>query len=247
MKWLKRTAAVGMTAVMLFSCLPAAGAVQPGEELTRGETASILLEAATDYNADVTYGDILKGYPGGDLNEDGAVTRAQALVMLQRAFGGLPEPKGDNARSGYPAANFTDIPAWAQAELEDVLASGIVAGTSATTFSPDRKITKEQLELFLQRTYALEGSNLKDDFYATVNKEALVTASSGRVTWGPVPSMTWAQRMDEEIAGIIQELVDGGAKTEGEKKIVNFYRNYSQYRGKKCGGNCPHSALLGCH
>lgn len=46
-------------------------------------------EAATDYNADVTYGDILKGYPGGDLNEDGAVTRAQALVMLQRAFGGL--------------------------------------------------------------------------------------------------------------------------------------------------------------
>ena len=124
MKWLKRTAAAGMTAVMLFSCLPAAGAVQPGEELTRGETASILLEAATDYNADVTYGDILKGYPGGDLNEDGAVTRAQALVMLQRAFGGLPEPKGDNARSGYPAANFTDIPAWAQAELEDVLASG---------------------------------------------------------------------------------------------------------------------------
>ena len=54
MKWLKRTAAAGMTAVMLFSCLPAAGAVQPGEELTRGETASILLEAATDYNADVT-------------------------------------------------------------------------------------------------------------------------------------------------------------------------------------------------
>lgn len=53
MKWLKRTAAAGMTAVMLFSCLPAAGAVQPGEELTRGETASILLEAATDYNADV--------------------------------------------------------------------------------------------------------------------------------------------------------------------------------------------------
>ena len=109
MKWLKRTAAAGMTAVMLFSCFRG-GAVQPGEELTRGETASILLEAATDYNADVTYGDILKGYPGGDLNEDGAVTRAQALVMLQRAFGGLPEPKGDNARSGYPAANLRTSP-----------------------------------------------------------------------------------------------------------------------------------------
>ena len=211
MKWLKRTAAAGMTAVMLFSCLPAAGAVQPGEELTRGETASILLEAATDYNADVTYGDILKGYPGGDLNEDGAVTRAQALVMLQRAFGGLPEPKGDNARSGYPAANFTDIPAWAQAELEDVLASGIVAGTSATTFSPDRKITKEQLDLFLQRTYALEGSNLKDDFYATVNKEALDNSVIRPGYLGASAFYDLGAKVDEEIAGIIQELVDGGA------------------------------------
>lgn len=63
MKWLKRTAAAGMTAVMLFSCLPAAGAVQPGEELTRGETASILLEAATDYNADVTMETFSRGIP----------------------------------------------------------------------------------------------------------------------------------------------------------------------------------------
>ena len=239
MKWLKRTAAAGMTAVMLFSCLPAAGAVQPGEELTRGETASILLEAATDYNADVTYGDILKGYPGGDLNEDGAVTRAQALVMLQRAFGGLPEPKGDNARSGYPAANFTDIPAWAQAELEDVLASGIVAGTSATTFSPDRKITKEQLELFLQRTYALEGSNLKDDFYATVNKEALDNSVIRPGYLGASAFYDLGAKVDEEIAGIIQELVDGGAKTEGEKKIVNFYRNILNIEARNAEGIAP--------
>ena len=239
MKWLKRTAAAGMTAVMLFSCLPAAGAVQPGEELTRGETASILLEAATDYNADVTYGDILKGYPGGDLNEDGAVTRAQALVMLQRAFGGLPEPKGDNARSGYPAANFTDIPAWAQAELEDVLASGIVAGTSATTFSPDRKITKEQLDLFLQRTYALEGSNLKDDFYATVNKEALDNSVIRPGYLGASAFYDLGAKVDEEIAGIIQELVDGGAKTEGEKKIVNFYRNILNTEARNAEGIAP--------
>ena len=150
----------------------------------------------------MTYGDILKGYPGGDLNEDGAVTRAQALVMLQRAFGGLPEPKGDNARSGYPAANFTDIPAWAQAELEDVLASGIVAGTSATTFSPDRKITKEQLELFLQRTYALEGSNLKDDFYATVNKEALDNSVIRPGYLGASAFYDLGAKVDEEIAGL---------------------------------------------
>ena len=86
MSWLKRTAVAGMTAVMLLSCLPVAGAAPSEQNLTRGETAAILLEAAKDYNEDITYGDILKGYPGGDLREEEAVTRVQALVMLQRAF-----------------------------------------------------------------------------------------------------------------------------------------------------------------
>ena len=161
--WIKRAMSAALTALLLVSCFPWASAAED-PPLTRGETAATLLAAAKDYNEDVTYEDILKGYPDGSLHKDDPVTRVQALVMLQRAFDGLPAPVGDNARSGYPAANFTDIPAWAKTELQSVLASGIVAGTSATTFSPDRPITEKQLDLFLRRTYALEGSNLKDDF-----------------------------------------------------------------------------------
>ena len=120
---------------MLASSAQAALAAETGW-LTRGEAAAMLIAAADDYNPGVQKTDILKGYSDGSLHEERPVTRAQALVMLRRAFGGeLPQPVGDNARSGYSSANFTDLPAWAAEDLQDVLSTGIVAGTTATTFS----------------------------------------------------------------------------------------------------------------
>lgn len=236
--WRRRTAAAALAALLLVSCLPLAGAAED-QPLTRGETAATLLAAAKDYNEDVTYETILKGYPDGSLHEDDPVTRVQALVMLQRAFDGLPTPVGDNARSGYPAANFTDIPAWAQTELESVLASGIVAGTSSTTFSPDQYITGEQLDLFLQRTYALEGTNLKDDFYATVNKTALDNSVIQPGYSGTSVLTDLSIQVSDEVSGLIQELVNGGAKTEGEQQIVHFYENILDTDGRNQAGITP--------
>ena len=236
--WLRRTAAGMLAALLLVCALPLAGAAVD-QPLTRGETAATLLAAAKDYNEDVTYEAILKGYPDGSLHEDDPVTRVQALVMLQRAFDGLPTPVGDNARSGYPAANFTDIPAWAQTELASVLASGIVAGTSATTFSPDQYITEKQLDLFLQRTYALEGSNLKDDFYATVNKTALDNSVILPGYSGTSTLMDLGIQVSDEVSGLIRDLAAGGAKTEGERQIVNFYNNILDTDGRNQAGITP--------
>lgn len=236
--WLRRTAAGMLAALLLVCALPLAGAAAD-QPLTRGETAATLLAAAKDYNEDVTYEAILKGYPDGSLHEDDPVTRVQALVMLQRAFDGLPTPVGDNARSGYPAANFTDIPAWAQTELASVLASGIVAGTSAITFSPDQYITEEQLDLFLQRTYALEGSNLKDDFYATVNKTALDNSVILPGYSGTSTLMDLGIQVSDEVSGLIRDLAAGGAKTEGERQIVNFYNNILDTDGRNQAGITP--------
>lgn len=237
--WLRRTAAGMLAALLLVCALPLAGAAAD-QPLTRGETAATLLAAAKDYNEDVTYEAILKGYPDGSLHEDDPVTRVQALVMLQRAFDGLPTPVGDNARSGYPAAaNFTDIPAWAETELASVLASGIVAGTSATTFSPDQYITEEQLDLFLQRTYALEGSNLKDDFYATVNKTALDNSVILPGYSGTSTLMDLGIQVSDEVSGLIRDLAAGGAKTEGERQIVNFYNNILDTDGRNQTGITP--------
>lgn len=79
---------------------------------TRSEVVEMLLAAADDYNPGVTKGDIIRGYENGDLREDQSVTRAEALVMLSRAFGTLPERKGVNAAQAIPADSFSDVPAW---------------------------------------------------------------------------------------------------------------------------------------
>ncbi len=239
MNWRKRWSALLLAAALFLACIPGAGAAQTGEYLTRGETAGLLLEAAQDYNPDISYADILQGYPNGDLDEQGPVTRVQALVMLQRAFGGLPEPKGDNARSGYPASSFTDVPAWAAEELESVFAAGIVTGTTETTFSPGERITREQLDLFLRRTFALEGSNLKDDFYAAVNKQALDNSQilPGYPGTGAFTDLLVSVQSD--VTAVIQELVQTGGRTAGERKIVTLYQNIVDADTRNAAGLTP--------
>ncbi len=157
----------------------------------RGEVAQMLLEAADFYNPGVVKSDIIKGYEDGLLHEERNVTRAEALVMLSRAFGDLPQLTGHNARVALTAEDFTDVPAWAQEELEEVFDSGIVAGTSKGTFSPNNYVTKEQMELFIERVYALYGTNPKDDFYASINKETLneLEIFSGNLSAGTIENL----------------------------------------------------------
>jgi putative endopeptidase len=220
----KRVVSALLAAVMLAFSVQTVLAAEP-DYLTRGEVADILVAAADDYNPGVKRTDILQGYSDGSLHEERPVTRAQALVMLRRAFGGdLPTPVGDNARSGYSSANFTDLPAWAAEDLQDVLSTGIVAGTSSTTFSPNSYVTERQMELFIQRTYALEGTNLKDDFYAAVNKKALDSSVIQTGYTGTGSFYDLAITVNQQVAQIIKEAA-ASPKTEGEKKISTLYNN----------------------
>lgn len=234
----KRTAAALLAAVMLASSVQAALAAEP-DYLTRGEVADMLMAAADDYNPGVKKTDILRGYSDGSLHEERSVTRAQALVMLRRAFGGdLPAPVGDNARSGYSSANFTDLPAWAAEDLQDVLSTGIVAGTSAITFSPNSYVTERQMELFIQRTYALEGTNLKDDFYAAVNKKALDSSVIKTGYTGTGSFNDLAITVNEQVAQIIREAA-ASPRTEGEKKISALYNNILNTDARNKAGITP--------
>ena len=73
----------------------------------------------------------------------GDVTRAQFVTMLA----GLA--KADVSQ--YPATSFRDVPesAWYAPYVNWALANGIVSGTSATTFSPDARITRQDMAVML--------------------------------------------------------------------------------------------------
>nr|WP_297172955.1 M13 family metallopeptidase [uncultured Agathobaculum sp.] len=238
----KKLLAAILSAATLLASMPAALAAGGNAPATRAAVCAALVAAADDYNPGVTASDVMYGDPDGNLRENDPVTRVEALIMLQRAFGGLPAPQGDNARKGYPAANFTDVPAWAQAELTDVFASGIVAGTSATTLSPDENVTMEQLNLFIQRTYALFGSNLKDDFYATVNKSWLDSSviPAGQTSSGTLYDMSYdTRRMSELIEQTIANPVG-----EDAQRIAVLYTNILDWDARDAAGIEPIRAYL---
>ncbi len=236
---MKRLFAGFLVFVMLISAAPAYAAAADTAYLTRGAAADMLLSAAQDYNPGVTRSDIIKGYENGDLKENAPVTRAEAFVMISRAFGQLPAPVGANAVSGYSASNFTDVPDWATSELKNILSVGIIAGTSAMTLSPDEFITKDQMELMLHRVYALEGTNLKDDFYATVNKTALDNSVIKPGYSGSTSFVDLGIKVDAQVAGIIQSIAAGNANTEGEKKISALYNNILNKTARNAAGITP--------
>ena len=194
---------------------------------TRGEVADMLLLAADDYNPTVERSDIIKGYGGdGELHEDWNINRAEALVMLSRAFGTLPELTGHNARVALKSDDFNDIPDWAKSELQPVLDAGIAAGTAEGIFSPTDDVTRGQMTLFIQRAYALYGTNEKDDFYATVNKDLLNTLEikPGRVLAGTLFDLQ--DESTEQVNDIIKEVISGKwEKGTKEQKIVDLYNN----------------------
>lgn len=219
----KRILAVGIAAAVIFTNTAFASDMYA----TRGEVANILLQAADDYNPNVKYSDIIKGYGGdGELHEDWNVNRAEALVMLSRAFGKLPELTGHNARVALKSGAFDDIPDWAAPELTPVLDAGISVGTADGIFSPYDDVTKEQMQLFIKRAYALFGTNEKDDFYAAVNKDVLNTLSlkPGRVIAGTLYDL--GDKSAEEVNDIIKDAIEkGGEKGSKEQKMAGFYKN----------------------
>ncbi len=219
---LKRITASALAFLILVFSAPAAFA-SGDTPVTRGEVCTALTEAADDYNEGVTASDIMHGYEDGELRENKPVRRVEALIMLRRAFGEFPELKGHSKRMAYPASNFTDVPIWAAAEIQDVLDSGIISGTSATTLSPNDNITKEELDLFVKRTYALFAENLRDDFYATVNKNWLdsSTLKPGRIMSGTLYDLMYDTELITELIG--QAVAN--PKTEDEKRISALYTN----------------------
>ena len=208
--------------------------------ITRGETAQMLLIAADDYNSSVKLTDIIQGYEDGQLYEENNVTRAEALVMLRRAFGRLPELVGHNKRTALAADKFTDLPEWSQKELKDIFDAGIAAGTDDGIFSPDEYITEHEMELFIKRVYSLFGTNERDDFYAAVNKDALnkLEIKPGRTSAGTLYDLT--DKSNEQVSGIIKEITSGEhIKGSKEQKITDFYNNILNMDARNKAGITP--------
>lgn len=228
------------TAFLLILTLLLPLGVSADNYINRGQVADMLLLAADFYNPTVERSDIIKGYEDGLLHEERNVTRAEALVMLGRAFGDLPVPTGHNKRIALSYDYFTDLPTWAEGELKNVFNSGIVAGTSKGIFSPDAFVTREQMQLFINRVYSLYGTNPKDDFYASANKKVLERFEilPGNAVAGTLIDMqiNTLATLDRTIINLARKDHEKGSK---EQKIADFYNCIIDVNSRNQAGTDP--------
>lgn len=214
------------SSLILTSLAPHALAKDEKSAMTRGEVASYLLNVADDYNPGVKKEDILKGDAKGHTNEESNVSRLEALIMISRAFSDLPKPQGNDARSLNANATFTDIPAWAQAEINKIAETGIVNGTGNGKLGGKEAVTQEQLTALVKRLVAIKGTNPRDDYYEFVNKKWL---NESKIDAGELSNAVFNElnkQNQKRIEAIIQEVVKG-EQTKGsiEQKIADFYSN----------------------
>lgn len=237
---MKKLFAAFMAAVMLTSVIPAAWVLAEEDYATRGEVVEMLLLAADDYHPNVQKTDIIKGYEDGELHEENPVTRAEALIMLNRAFGGFPELKGDVLRMAIPNETFTDIPDWAADELAPVFNAGIVAGTGDGKFSPDDYVTTEQMETFIHRTFVVYGTNLKDNYYYTVNKGLLEASQipEGNMITGTIYDIQ--DTVTEQIRTLIEEISNSESEPgSAQEKIKILFNNIMDMEARNTLGYEP--------
>ncbi|HNO32298.1 MAG TPA: S-layer homology domain-containing protein, partial [Anaerolineales bacterium] len=84
---------------------------------------------------------------------DNTVTRDQMAVFLLKAkYGSSYAPPAVNGDTG-----FTDVPSdyWAAAWIKQLAAEAITGGCGSGVYCPDNPVTRDQMAVFLQRTFNL--------------------------------------------------------------------------------------------
>lgn len=177
-----------------------------------------------DVTADKWYYDAVeyvfqKGYFKGTsettFSPNGSMTRAMFVTVLGR-MAGIPENREANTK-------FTDVKngsyyagyvAWAAEQ-------GIAKGTSATTFSPNAKVTREQMAVLLYRYAAYAGADV------SASNDALNDfADASTVSKWALEAMAWATA-HEILIGTGNGLKPRAQATRAQGAQIMF--NFSQY------------------
>src|SRR5690606_33985503 len=113
---------------------------------------------------------IIQGFSDGTFGPNKSITRAQFAKILAQVKGLEPNPAA--------AAQFTDVKdPEQQGWVGALVAAGLTTGTTATTYSPNRPIQRDQAATFLVRALGLEAVAKALDLTPTTTDGARIHAS----------------------------------------------------------------------
>ncbi|MFR9297959.1 M13 family metallopeptidase [Emergencia timonensis] len=215
-----------LSAILILSStvnvMGAAASKTANNSIKAGKAATYLLKAADDYNKKISRKDLLKG-----MKAKNKLTRIQGIIMVSRAFGTLPKPKGNNLRLSDKNVKFTDVPKSGKAAVRNLIRGGILVNTKSGKLRPKTLMSEQELKTLVRRIYTLYGTNLKDDFYASVNKNALdhKKIPPGETEGGGTADLN--QKVNQQVQELIMEIVNGSGYQKGsmEQRIKDFYNS----------------------
>lgn len=147
---------------------------------------------------------------------NGLLTRAQAATMLWR-YAQMPEGTSDLPFLDFP---FVDVPADAYyfGATQWMFSQNLTTGTSATTFDPDRPITKAEFVTFLWRLASRPKPAGIDPLFADVSS---LKFSAQAITWSVEAGITTLAAVD-----------DGASATAQDTELPRFFPDATITRDK---------------
>lgn len=177
-----------------------------------------------------------------NLNKGGVLTDNDLTGIPSPPEGGddsgLMLPEGATKQETATESGVQGGDAMTPAEGEDVLAPangesyGMVGAEDSEHSDESNEatdaITLSEVKTVVRRIWSLFGTNLKDDFYASVNKATLESTSISEGETSAGGSSTVAEETNKKVRGLIREIVESGAEYapgSNEQKIRDFYRS----------------------
>ena len=220
------------------------------ENATAGELADYFRDVAEKYQASANHTQILEGF-----KESEKATRLQMLVIASRAFGSLSAPEGYAKRIAAPAPDLAEVPEWAAEELKNLSEAGLLAasdlqGSKSEEASDsteevnilDEPVTMKDARTIAVRYFVYNGTELKDDFYSTVNRQLLNTLEIPEGEDSAGGSASVIANTDEQLKTLILEIVNSGREYpqgSSEQKIRDLYQNFENTEARDQMGMEP--------
>ncbi len=146
LNWLKRSLGGLLALCMLISLVPTALAAD------RSELEDHWASESLTYFADEGW---LQGYKDGTYKPDSKISRAEFITILNRVCGFTE--RNDEAAKAFQDVKETD---WYFEQVSIALAAGYTNGTSATTMSPNAKITRQEAFTMIARVAGVSSEDL---------------------------------------------------------------------------------------
>lgn len=143
---MKKTLSIILALVMVFGV--STGALADG---LQDKLQSTKVESIGDKIVAIQNMQIIQGDENGNLNLQNSLTRAEGSAVYSRLFGFRLEASRFSKDNPEFKTPFTDIPKWANTDINYLFNSNIVSGISATEFGSNNPMTAEQFTTMILR------------------------------------------------------------------------------------------------